>query len=102
LYIFTPFFTVVNIVEPLLLQIYVLKREILQFLAKKSSVYNREWLVIKTSYNAVYYGNKNRFTPQATFWHEWLAGLRPRSKIRCFYVFLTNSKIFVFFSKNKS
>ena len=41
LYIFTPFFTAVYIVEQLVLQtIYVLNKEILQFLGLKSVVYN--------------------------------------------------------------
>ena len=47
--IFTPIFTVVSIVEPLVLQtIYVLNKEILQFLGLKSAVYNRERFQIKS------------------------------------------------------
>ena len=49
LYIFTPFFTVALIVERLVLQtIYVLNKEILQFLGQKSVVYNRERFLIKS------------------------------------------------------
>ena len=49
LYIFTPFFTAVYIVERLMLQtIYELNKEILQFLGLKSAVYNRERFQIKS------------------------------------------------------
>ena len=49
LYIFTPFFTAVYIVERLGLQtIYVVNKEILQFLGLKSAVYNREQFQIKS------------------------------------------------------
>ena len=44
---FTPFFTAVYIVERLVLQtIYVLDKEILQFLDLKSVVYNRERIIM--------------------------------------------------------
>ena len=46
---FTPFFTAVYIAELLVLQtVYVLKKEILQFLGLKSVVYNQEWFQIKS------------------------------------------------------
>ena len=49
LYVFTPFFTVVYIVEWLVLQtIYVLNDAILQCLGLKSVVYNREGFQIKS------------------------------------------------------
>ena len=51
LYIFTPFFSAVYIVERLILQtIYVLNKEILQFLGLKSAVYNQEQLILQTIY----------------------------------------------------
>ena len=44
---FTPFFTVVYIVEQLVLQtIYVLNKEILQFLGLKSAVYDQEQVIM--------------------------------------------------------
>ena len=44
LYIFTLLFTAVYIVEQLVLQtIYVLNKEILQFLGLKFAVYNQDW-----------------------------------------------------------
>ena len=49
LYAFTPFFTAVYIVERLVFQtIYVLNKEILQFLGLKSAVYNQEQFQIKS------------------------------------------------------
>ena len=49
LYIFTPFFTVVYIVERFVFQtIFVLNKEILQFLGQKSAVYNCERFKIKS------------------------------------------------------
>ena len=49
LYIFTPFFNAVYIVERLVLQtIYVLNKEILQILGLKSAVCNRERFQIKS------------------------------------------------------
>ena len=47
LYILTPFFTAVYIVERLVLQtIYVLNKEILQFLGLKSAVYDQEQVIM--------------------------------------------------------
>ena len=48
LYISYPIFIAIYIVERLVLQtIYVLKKEIFQFLSLKSAVYNQEWFQIK-------------------------------------------------------
>ena len=48
---FTPFFTAVYIVERLVLQtVYVLNKEILQFLSLKSTLYNPEWFQIKSGF----------------------------------------------------
>ena len=50
LYIFTPIFSAVYFVERLILQtIYVLNKEILQFLGLKSAVYNQERFQIKSA-----------------------------------------------------
>ena len=49
LYIFTPFFTAVYIMDQLVLQtIYVLNKEILQFFVLKSAVYIREQFQIRS------------------------------------------------------
>ena len=49
LYIFTPFFTASFIVQQLVLQtIYVLKKEVHQFLVLKYAVFNQEWFQIKS------------------------------------------------------
>ena len=49
LYIFIPFFTAVYIVEWFVLQtIYVLNKEILQYLSLKSAIYNYEQFQIKS------------------------------------------------------
>ena len=54
---FTPFFTGVYIVERLVLQtIYVLNKEIFQFLGLKSSVNNRERFQIKSGLEWSAYG----------------------------------------------
>ena len=51
---FTPFFTAVYIVEPLVLQkMCVLKKEILQYLGLYTAAYNRERLQIKSGINGV-------------------------------------------------
>jgi hypothetical protein len=73
LYIFYPFFTAVYIVEWLeewsvLQTIYVLNKEILQFLGLKSAVYNREQVIMarvrytaRTVNDVVYRGSMFRY-----------------------------------------
>ena len=48
-YVFTPFFTAVYIIERLVIKtIYVLNKELLQLLGAKSPVYNQECFQIKS------------------------------------------------------
>ena len=65
-----PFFTVVNIVEWLVLQkIYVLNMEILQFLSLKSAIHNQDCFKSKPDYDGAFMLERNR--NKQKYWCKW-------------------------------